>query len=118
MTAVLHFVADGSDPWALVRRYRSVLASNSYLVLSHATADRIPSRVVAVGQEVYARATETIQLRTKPEVARFFEGTELIPPHEGAAAELAYAGAWGAEDPDLADSDGSRVLYCGVARCP
>lgn len=35
-----------------------------------------------------------------------------------AAAELAYAGEWGAEDPALAGSDGSRVRYCGVARCP
>jgi len=25
---------------------------------------------------------------------------------------------WGAVDPIAADSDGSRVLYCGVARCP
>jgi hypothetical protein len=77
-------------------------------VLSHATAERIPSRVVAVGRKVYVRATETVYLRTKPEIARFIEGTGLIPSCQGAAAELAYAGAWGAEDPDLADSDGSR----------
>jgi hypothetical protein len=27
-----------------------------------------------------------------------------------------YVGEWGAEVPSLADSDGSRMLYCGVAR--
>jgi hypothetical protein len=27
-------------------------------------------------------------------------------------------GDWEAEDADLADSDGSRWLYCGVARRP
>jgi S-adenosyl methyltransferase len=118
MTAVLHFVADGSDPWGLVRRYRGALASGSYLALSHGTADRIPSRAVDRGRQVYERATETVHPRSKREIARFFEGTELVPPYPGAAADLTFAGEWGAEDPALADSDGSRVLYCGVARCP
>jgi hypothetical protein len=27
-------------------------------------------------------------------------------------------GLWGAEDPDAADTDGSRAIYCGVARRP
>jgi hypothetical protein len=25
---------------------------------------------------------------------------------------------WGADDPETADTEGSRVLYCGVARRP
>ena len=29
-----------------------------------------------------------------------------------------YAGDWGVVDPALAESDGSRWLYCGVARRP
>ena len=29
-----------------------------------------------------------------------------------------FTGLWGAEDVELADSDGSRWLYCGVARKP
>ena len=28
---------------------------------------------------------------------------------------MTYVGVWGAEDVEAADSDGSRVLYCGVA---
>jgi len=34
MTAVLHFVADGSDPWGLVKRYTDRLAPGSLLALS------------------------------------------------------------------------------------
>ena len=36
----------------------------------------------------------------------------------GAPAALTYSGLWGAEDVQLADSDGSRWLYCAVARVP
>jgi hypothetical protein len=117
MTAVLHFVADGSNPAGLVRRYRSALASGSHLALSHATADRLPARAVRGIEEAYQNASESIYLRDRAGVERFFEGTELVPPHHGAAPGLAYVGEWGAEVPQLADSDGSRVLYCGVARC-
>jgi len=116
MTAVLHFVADGSNPWGLVRRYVEASAPGSYLVLSHYTADKIPPRAVQASQDVYAQATESIFPRTAEQVARFFEGMELVPPAEGGEPGLAYVGTWRAEDVAAADTDGSRGLYCGVAR--
>jgi hypothetical protein len=118
MTAVMHFVADGSNPYGLVARYRSALASGSYLALSHATADRLPPRAAAGILAAYANASEQIYLRYRAQVERFFEGMEFARPHEDSEPGLAYVGEWGADDPALADSDGSRVLYCGVARCP
>lgn len=39
-------------------------------------------------------------------------------PYSGAEPGLVSVGLWGCEDPDLADGEGSRALYCGVARCP
>jgi hypothetical protein len=68
--------------------------------------------------DVYARATEQLHLRTRAEVEGFFDGLELVPPYQGAAAAVTYVGEWGAEDPELADSDGSRWSYAGVARLP
>ena len=41
---------------------------------------------------------------------------KLVPPYDGAPAEVSFAGVWGAEDPDLADSEGSRWMYGGVAK--
>jgi hypothetical protein len=117
MTAVMHFVADSAQPARLVRRYLAALAPGSYLVLSHATGDRLPPRAVRAIDDVYAKATERIHLRPRAEVERFFSGLEILPPHTGAEPEICYVGQWGAEDPAAADSDGSRVLYCGVARC-
>jgi hypothetical protein len=116
MTAVMHFVAPGSDPWGLVAQYLAALAPGSYLVLSHITADRLPPRAVEEGLDVYSRATENIYVRSKDEVQRFFEHLDMVPPYDGAPPGVCYVGEWGAEEPSLADSDGSRMLYCGVGR--
>jgi hypothetical protein len=118
MTAVLHFVADGSDPWGLVKRYVDALAPGSYLALSHATADGLPPRSVQAIYDTYKNAPDRIYLRNRKEVLRFFDGLELEPPYGNVEPDLSYVGVWGAEDPEEADTEGSRVLYCGVARRP
>lgn len=118
MTAVVHFVADGSDPRGLVRRYAGVLAPGSYVALSHATADKLPPRAVQAMYDTYANTSTQIYLRTREEVERLFDGLDLVPPYRGAEPGLSYVGVWGADDPEAADSEGSRVLYCGVGRRP
>jgi hypothetical protein len=118
MTAVLHFVADGSDPYGLVARFVAELAPGSYLVLSHITADQKPPAAVQAILDIYENATEQMYMRTRAEVERFFDGLELLPPYPGAAARVTYVGEWGAEDAELADSDGSRWCYGAVARIP
>jgi hypothetical protein len=118
MTAVTHFLADSSDPRGLVARYMAAVAPGSYLALSHATYDKMMPSVVEFSQDVYARTTASIYLRSKTEVERFFDGLELVTPDDSGPGALTYAGVWGAEDPVAADSDGSRAIYCAVARRP
>ncbi len=112
------FVSDSSDPWGLVRRYVDALVPGSYLSLSHLTDDHKPPASAEGFRAVFDTATEHLYFRSKAEVARFFDGLELVPPYEGAETDLCFTGVWGAEDPVLADSEGSRWLYCGVARRP
>ena len=116
MTAVMHFVADSSDPWGLVRRYVDATSPGSYLVLSHFTADNLPPVFVQATQDTYERATESTHPRTRAEVARFFDGLDLVAPQPAAEPAVSYVGVWGAEDAEAADSEGSRAFYCGVAR--
>jgi hypothetical protein len=118
MTAVMHFVADDSDPWGLVARYMAAMAPGSYLALSHGTSDKLSPRVLQAGRDVFANSAEHLYPRPRAGVERFFGGLELVAPHGGAEPGLTYVGVWGAEDPEAADTDGSRVLYCGVARRP
>jgi S-adenosyl methyltransferase len=118
MTTPIHFVADDADPWGLVARYMAAVASGSYLALSHGTDDKIPPRILEAGRQARAKVTEKAQLRSKAEVERFFDGLELVPPYPGADPVVTYAGLWGAEDIEAADTEGSRGIYCGVARRP
>jgi S-adenosyl methyltransferase len=118
MTAVMHFVEDDADPWRMVAQYMNAMAPGSYLALSHVTYERVPPQLASAGAEVYARATSDIYLRSSADIERFFVGLELVPPVDGAEPGISYAGSWGADDPEQADSDGSRFFFCGVARRP
>jgi S-adenosyl methyltransferase len=118
MTAVLHFVADGSDPGRLVARYMDAVPPGSYLALSHITSDKLPARSVQAMYDLYQHANEQMHLRSKGEVQKFFDGLEIEPPYEGAEPVVTYTGNWGAEALELADSEGSRWCYCAVARRP
>src|SRR5712691_5580640 len=114
MTAVVQFVHENSDPWGLVARYVAALAPGSCLALSHITGDKMPPRSIASGVEIYTRASESAYPRTRAEIERFFDGLEIVSPFEGASPALCHVGVWGSEDPEEADSDGSRVFWCGV----
>jgi hypothetical protein len=118
MTGVLMFVSDEAQPYHLIRQYLDALAPGSYLSLSHLTDDHKPPASAAGFRAVFDTATEHLYFRSKAEVARFFDGLDLVPPYQGAQPGLTFTGVWGADDPALADSDGSRWLYCGVARKP
>ena len=86
MTAVLMFVADEADPWGLVARYVRAMRPGSYLALSHLTDDAKPPVAVDGFRRVFDHATEQMHFRSKAQVARFFDGLEVIPPYEGARA--------------------------------
>jgi hypothetical protein len=118
MTTLPGFVPDEGDPWGLVARYMEAVAPGSYLALSHGTYDMIPPNMVLAGREALANVAERVHLRSKAEVERFFDGLELVPPYTGADRAITYAGLWGAEDIEAADTEGSRGIYCGVALRP
>jgi hypothetical protein len=118
MTAVLMFVSDASDPWNLVSRYVRAVGPGSYLSLSHITDDAKPPVAVDGFRRVFDQATEHMYFRSKTAISQFFDGLEIVAPYQGGAPTLTYSGLWGAEDVQLADSDGSRWLYCAVARVP
>jgi len=118
LVAVMQFVPDADDPWGVVASYVDAVASGSYLALSAVTADRQAERIVDAGRKVYASTTTPATTRTKAEIERLFAGLEVVPPYEGADPVVTYVGQWGAEDPQAADSDGSRWFYAAVARKP
>ncbi|MBL7495594.1 SAM-dependent methyltransferase [Frankia sp. CNm7] len=76
--AILHFIPDSDDPLGLIRRYLDALPTGSYLALTHGTADFASD--VARAQEVYRKRGISGSARSRDEVARFFEGLDLVEP--------------------------------------
>lgn len=119
IVAVTQFIPDADDPWSLVARYLDALAPGSYLALSAPTADRMAARKVDRILDVYATSTIPLNIpRTRAEIDRFFTGLQIVPPYPGADAALISAGLWDCEDPEAAESDGSRSFFVAVARKP
>jgi S-adenosyl methyltransferase len=118
MSAVLHFISDDSDPEGLVAAYAAALAPGSYLALSHMTGEHKPPKAVQALTALAGQAAGGAWLRNRAEVRRIFGGLPLVAPYPGAAADVTWVGLWNFEDPALADDEGSRWLYCGVARTP
>ena len=79
LIAVMHFIPDEDDPWALAARLLAALPSGSYLALSHLTGDFDPAAWAGV-VAVYRRSGVTMQVRPKPDIERFFAGLDLIDP--------------------------------------
>jgi hypothetical protein len=106
LVAILHFLGDDEHPEEIVATLRDALPAGSYLVLSHGTDD-FADRTDA--EAVYKKATATLNLRTHAEIARFFDGFELVEPG------LPQAPYW---RPDSPPPPGSQQigLYGGVAR--
>jgi len=115
MTAVMHFVSDEHDPAGLVARYFAPLPAGSYLALSHTTGDFKPPAAVEAMNDAGRRSAGGNYLRSRDQVRQIFGGLDMVSPYEGAAPDVTWVGLWGCEDPEEADSEGSRWLYCGVA---
>ncbi|MGW0629901.1 SAM-dependent methyltransferase [Streptomyces sp. NPDC002758] len=106
LVAVVHFLTDAEEPERIVATLRDALPTDSYLVLSHATGD-FADRSAA--QAVYNKATASLNLRSRTEIERLFDGFELIEPG------LAQVPFWRPDAPPPARS-GEIGFYGGVAR--
>jgi hypothetical protein len=118
LVAVTQFLPDEDDPWALVRRYVEAVPPGSYVAISAPTSDKQSERVVGNVRSEMARAGARAVSRSRAEFTRFFDGLEIVPPYPGAEPVVVHVGQWRAEDPEVADDDGSRWFYAAVARKP
>jgi S-adenosyl methyltransferase len=110
MVAVLHFVSDDDDPFGAVARLRDRLAPGSHLVLSHASAEGRPE-AAASHRELYSRTPTPMTMRSRDEIARFFDGFDFIDPG------LVWLPLWRPDDPGAAAEQPERTTgFAGVGR--
>lgn len=82
LVAVLHFVEDAYDPCAAVAELRDGLAPGSLIVLTHASYEGIPVPPEQAGRAVgvYKDIRNPLIMRSRDEIARFFEGYDMVEP--------------------------------------
>jgi len=108
LVVVLHFITDAQDPAGIVAQLREAITPGSFLAISHATGDFHP-QVGAKAAEVYRQASAPLVLRSRTQIARLFDGFDLVAPG------LVQPASWRPND----QGQGTRSaggFYSGVAR--
>jgi SAM-dependent methyltransferase len=111
MTLVLDLIPSGDSPYEMVATFRDALSPGSFLVLSHASDDgREPGALSnASGPQDIASAHPI--LRSHAEIARFFDGLELVDPGVVFLPQWRPTGGCPLRG-------GTRWGYCGVGKKP
>ena len=108
MLGIAGQLPDADDPWSIVRRLLAPLSSGSFLALCDGT-DTSPTLNEAIAA-YNANSASSYHLRGADQIARFFEGLEVVEP--GVVSTTKWR-------PDLASVDGSPQdvnSFCGVGR--
>jgi O-methyltransferase involved in polyketide biosynthesis len=109
LIGVLHCVPDSDDPAGLVRRLLDAVPPGSYLVIAHPASDIHATQIGSAANRLNQVMADPVTMRSHAEVARFFDGLDLVEPG------LVQLHRWRAVP---ADSDGELANYGGVARKP
>ncbi len=109
MTSVLHFILDDDLAYEAARTMIDAVAPGSYVAMSHALSEEETRDAMGKAVEDYKVAANST-LRTHEEIARFFDGLELIDPG------LVRAPLWRPEDPEdlMADAPEHYIGLVGV----
>jgi SAM-dependent methyltransferase len=82
LVAILHFVEDADDPYGAVAQLRDALAPGSLLILTHASYEGIPlpPERAEGAVDVYKDIRNPLIMRSREQIARFFEGYDMVEP--------------------------------------
>jgi hypothetical protein len=81
LIAILHAIPDGDDPHAIVAGLIDAVPSGSYLALSHLGPEFFDPETLREAQDASGRRVQQqMTWRNREQVARFFEGTDLVEP--------------------------------------
>ena len=108
LITILHFIPDADEPREIVRRLLDAVPAGSFLVILHAPSDIRGDEVAEMARRYNATAAAPINPRSRAEVARFFDGLEMIGP-----GLVNLTGWWDEEEPDT-----GLAGYVGIGRKP
>jgi SAM-dependent methyltransferase len=109
LLTILHAIPDADDPHAIVAQLMDAVPSGSYLAISHWGADFLGQEKRDGLRDITKRMIQQpLTPRSREQVARFFDGTDLVEPG------LVRAEEW-RPDPGTGDA-GKSSVWCAVGR--
>ena len=110
LMGVLHFIPDEDGPYQIVARLMEATAPGSYLVIGHGASDIQAHAVPEMTRRYNERSSAAITLRTREQVARFFDGLDLVGPG------VVRSASGGRPEEVNAGAASGVIGYCGMAR--
>jgi Rad3-related DNA helicase len=80
LVSVLQLISDNDDPYRIVARLMGTVAQGSYLVVTHPASDILAELVAEITRRYNESVVTSATLRSFDQVARFFDGLELVDP--------------------------------------
>jgi hypothetical protein len=110
LMAILQHIDEAEDPYAIVDSLLAAAPPGSYLAISHPAADIETEAMAQMAERLNKLMAEKVTFRNRQQVARFFEGLELVEPGMVRVQEWRPASEIEAKSP--------AALWGGVGRKP
>ena len=112
LLGIVHHIPDTDQAYSIVRQLTAALAPGSYLTINHSTSAVHGAAMEEAVAHWNRVGTPSMTLRTPQQIARFFDGLDLLEPG------VVSCSRW---RPDLSPVGGQPPEvdeFCGVARKP
>jgi O-methyltransferase involved in polyketide biosynthesis len=107
---ILHHVPDLDEAYSIVRRLTAALAPGSFVAVNHSTSAVSGEAMEEAVRHWNKVGTPSMTLRTPEQVARFFDGLDVLPPG------VVSCSRWRPEPGQLPGIPAEVDEFCGVAR--
>ena len=111
LLGILHHISDTGQAQEIVRRLMAALAPGSFLAINHSTSAVSGAAMEDAVAHWNQVGTPPMTLRTPEQIARFFDGLDLLEPG------VVSCSRWRPDPSPLGEPD-EVDEFCGVARKP
>jgi S-adenosyl methyltransferase len=112
LLGILHHISDTEQAYSIVRRLMAALVPGSFVVINHSTSAVHGAAMEDAVAHWNKVGTPPMTLRTPQQIARFFDGLELLPPG------VVSCSRWRPDLTPLGEQPAEVDEFCGVARKP
>jgi O-methyltransferase involved in polyketide biosynthesis len=112
LLGILHHISDTGEAYSIVRRLMAALAPGSFLAINHSTSAIHGAAMEEAVAHWNRVGTPPMTLRSPQQIARFFDGLDLLAPG------VVSCSRWRPDPSQRAGPPAEVDEFCGVARKP